>query len=319
MIHYVPIELHCHTTHSDGDMTPTELLQAAIGFGYKGLVLTDHNTVSAVMEIEQTGSGSLPVLKGIEWTTYYGHMLVLGCDQIIDWREATVDTIDENIKQVRDDGAVVGIAHPFAIGNPICTGCRWDFNVQKWENIHFIEIWNSENPEKQFWSEQAYGLWIKKLREGYRMFPSAGSDWHRKEAESGRTALSYLGIDGEVTSNKIKGALQNGNLYITLGPLLNYSMKQHESEILLGNQIYAHDPLTVHCSLSETNLSALKNFKITPARILLINNENLVMQSETDELNYSGYLDKGYLRFEVEGTINGIPSKLLLSAPVYLI
>ncbi len=40
------IELHCHTTYSDGSLTPAELVAAAVGAGVRALAITDHDTLS---------------------------------------------------------------------------------------------------------------------------------------------------------------------------------------------------------------------------------------------------------------------------------
>jgi predicted metal-dependent phosphoesterase TrpH len=40
------IELHCHTTYSDGTLTPTQLVEPAASHGVKALAITDHDTVS---------------------------------------------------------------------------------------------------------------------------------------------------------------------------------------------------------------------------------------------------------------------------------
>ncbi|MBE9012572.1 PHP domain-containing protein, partial [Pseudanabaenaceae cyanobacterium LEGE 13415] len=40
------LELHCHTTYSDGMLSPTELVNAAIESGVRALAITDHDTVS---------------------------------------------------------------------------------------------------------------------------------------------------------------------------------------------------------------------------------------------------------------------------------
>jgi len=40
-------DLHCHSTCSDGTMTPTELILHAKELGLKGLSITDHDTISA--------------------------------------------------------------------------------------------------------------------------------------------------------------------------------------------------------------------------------------------------------------------------------
>ena len=112
---WYPVELHTHTEHSDGDFTPTQLVQAAKARGFAGVALTDHNTKSGTTEfnaaIEKNG---LTGVHGIEWTTYWGHMLVLGEYTYTDWRGVTPDMIDEAIKRIHDHCGLVGIAHPFA-------------------------------------------------------------------------------------------------------------------------------------------------------------------------------------------------------------
>ena len=76
---WYPVELHTHTCHSDGTFTVEELVQAAKMNGYRALALTDHNTASGTPELIEVAreQGILPV-RGLEWTTYYGHMVVLG-------------------------------------------------------------------------------------------------------------------------------------------------------------------------------------------------------------------------------------------------
>jgi len=40
------IDLHTHTTESDGSMSPEELVRAAIGYGLEAIAITDHDTFS---------------------------------------------------------------------------------------------------------------------------------------------------------------------------------------------------------------------------------------------------------------------------------
>ena len=49
-------------------------------------------------------------------------MLVLGEYTYTDWRGVTPDMIDEAIKRIHDHCGLVGIAHPFALSNPVNTG-----------------------------------------------------------------------------------------------------------------------------------------------------------------------------------------------------
>lgn len=136
---YLPCELHCHTIHSDGDFTVSELQKAAADDHLAIIALTDHNTFSGWDELDDN---IIPAIRGIEWTTYFGHMLVLGANDFVDWRDAQPDNIDEKIKQVKAVGGIVGIAHPYQLGSPLCTGGRWEFNVRDWRNVDYIEVWH---------------------------------------------------------------------------------------------------------------------------------------------------------------------------------
>ena len=88
---YLPCELHCHTVHSDGSFLPRELQQNAADDHLALIALTDHNTTSGYDELDDS---IIPTVHGIEWTTYFGHMLVLGAKEFVDWRDAVPNNID---------------------------------------------------------------------------------------------------------------------------------------------------------------------------------------------------------------------------------
>ncbi len=61
------IDLHAHTTASDGDDKPSELIEHARAAGIDVLALTDHDTMSGLEEARDTVAGSgLTLLPGIE-------------------------------------------------------------------------------------------------------------------------------------------------------------------------------------------------------------------------------------------------------------
>lgn len=74
------IDLHTHSTESDGTLTPAELMQLAADIGLSAIALTDHDTVSGLSKAkpvaEQLG---LELVPGIELSTDYNgtevHML----------------------------------------------------------------------------------------------------------------------------------------------------------------------------------------------------------------------------------------------------
>ena len=60
-------DLHTHTTASDGQYTPTELVHLAKQHGIQILAVTDHDTIDGVNEAQCAGDAlGLPVIRGVE-------------------------------------------------------------------------------------------------------------------------------------------------------------------------------------------------------------------------------------------------------------
>lgn len=63
----LPIDLHCHSTRSDGTYTPSEVVQKAFDKGVKVLALSDHDTVLGIDEARQTAEKlGLRLINGVE-------------------------------------------------------------------------------------------------------------------------------------------------------------------------------------------------------------------------------------------------------------
>jgi predicted metal-dependent phosphoesterase TrpH len=74
------IELHCHTTFSDGTLTPTELVKEALAAGVTALAITDHDTMAGWDEAYEAaqrayeGEGrTLEIVPGLELSTTHCH------------------------------------------------------------------------------------------------------------------------------------------------------------------------------------------------------------------------------------------------------
>ena len=82
------IDLHVHSSCSDGTLTPTELVQRALDTGLLAFALTDHDTVSGLSEAFQAAKGTgLEVVAGIELSAeYHGKDIhIVGLD--LDWQD----------------------------------------------------------------------------------------------------------------------------------------------------------------------------------------------------------------------------------------
>ncbi|ERT07942.1 PHP domain protein [Lyngbya aestuarii BL J] len=66
------LELHCHTTYSDGTLTPSELVALAMQAGVKALAITDHDTLSGWEEAFAAAADfDLEIVPGVELSTVY--------------------------------------------------------------------------------------------------------------------------------------------------------------------------------------------------------------------------------------------------------
>ena len=75
------IDLHAHTTASDGSLTPRELVALAVEIGLQALAVTDHDTVDGISEaMSAAGELGLELVPGIELAVDYppGRFHMLG-------------------------------------------------------------------------------------------------------------------------------------------------------------------------------------------------------------------------------------------------
>ena len=66
------IDLHVHSTHSDGTLTPEELVRKAHEINLAAMALTDHDTIDGVPEAVEAGKKyNIEVIPGVELSTFY--------------------------------------------------------------------------------------------------------------------------------------------------------------------------------------------------------------------------------------------------------
>lgn len=104
---------HCHTTASDGEVTPQQLVEAAVRAHLDLIAVTDHDTMDAVSETQKRGEAvGLTVVPGQEVTTKppaQTHILGWFLDKPIKRGMSLADTVDA----IHDQGGLAIVPHPF--------------------------------------------------------------------------------------------------------------------------------------------------------------------------------------------------------------
>lgn len=205
---YYPFELHCHTIHSDGRFTPRELVEAAAERGLRGIALTDHNTASGVDEAVRAGEESgVVVIPGIEWTTFYGHITVLGGHSDIDWRTVTPDNASDKILRATQSGDIASLAHPYRVGYPVCTGGRSEFPAEIFDVLTGYEVCSGllDDPT----NSRSLKEYSELVSSGKRLAALYGRDWHAKGNDNG-FGVTLIGISGVINAENALEAIRNG-------------------------------------------------------------------------------------------------------------
>ena len=98
------IDLHVHTTASDGQYKPAEIIQKAAEKNIKVIAITDHDTTAGLEEAKEAGKNlGITVVPGIEinitFPTGEFHLLGLGLKE----PSKSLNTIVENVIKNRHD------------------------------------------------------------------------------------------------------------------------------------------------------------------------------------------------------------------------
>lgn len=99
------IDLHVHSTASDGSFTPTEVVELAYKAGLSHFALTDHDTVDGVSEAVAASSSydTLDVIPGIELSCYYENREIHIVGLYVDYKNETFLKELHALKQARID------------------------------------------------------------------------------------------------------------------------------------------------------------------------------------------------------------------------
>jgi len=131
------LDLHTHSTASDGLLTPTQLVVLAVERGLQSLALTDHDAIAGLPEASAAATAAaLRFVPGVELSTHVeaGEVHMLGYfmdtadsalrDALVRFRAARAGRAEEMVTRLSGAGAPITLArvHAFAgdgsIGRP---------------------------------------------------------------------------------------------------------------------------------------------------------------------------------------------------------
>lgn len=130
------LDLHLHTTFSDGDMTPEEVVAEAKRIGLAGIAVTDHDEIAGFDVAAQAADDGFEVISGVELSTSDGNSDIHILGYLVDshneellryleiFRNARLNRGIEMVERLRGMGvdievdAVLGIAGGGAVGRP---------------------------------------------------------------------------------------------------------------------------------------------------------------------------------------------------------
>jgi len=164
---FIHVDLHMHTDHSPDCATPVDtLLDTAEKVGLGAIAITDHNEISGALAARDRADGRIKVIVAEEVKTAdQGEVIGLFIEEKI----PRGMTLQETIAEIRRQGGLVYVPHPFDRMHSVPD---YEHLLDVVEDIDAIEVFNPRVAFSAF-NEEALRFAAK-----YRIVAGAGSDSH---------------------------------------------------------------------------------------------------------------------------------------------
>src|SRR3954470_13821145 len=163
---FIHLDLHMHTDHSPDCATavPT-LLETAERVGLGAIAITDHNEISGALEAREQADGIKVIVAEEVKTADQGEVIGLFIEEKI----PRGLTLQETIAEIRRQGGLVYVPHPFDRMHAVPD---YEHLLNVVEDIDAIEVFNPRVAFSAFNEEAA------RFAAKYRIAAGAGSDSH---------------------------------------------------------------------------------------------------------------------------------------------
>jgi predicted metal-dependent phosphoesterase TrpH len=96
------IDLHLHTTHSDGSLSPTEVLRLAHTAKVTALAITDHDIVSGIPEAMAAGAElGIEIIPGVEISSRLGNSELHILGYCVNWQDPELNQRLASLRESR--------------------------------------------------------------------------------------------------------------------------------------------------------------------------------------------------------------------------
>ena len=163
---FVHVDLHMHTDHSPDCATPVDtLLDTAKKVGLGAIAITDHNEISGALVARERANGIKVIVAEEVKTADQGEVIGLFIEEKI----PRGMTLQETIAEIRRQGGLVYVPHPFDRMHAVPD---YEHLLDVVEEIDAIEVFNPRVAFTAFNDEAA------RFAAKYRIVAGAGSDSH---------------------------------------------------------------------------------------------------------------------------------------------
>ncbi len=163
---FIHVDLHMHTDHSPDCATPVDtLLDTAKRVGLGAIAITDHNEISGALEARERANGIKVIVAEEVKTADQGEVIGLFIEEKI----PRGMTLQETIAEIRRQGGLVYVPHPFDRMHAVPD---YEHLLDVVEDIDAMEVFNPRVAFSAFNEEAA------RFAAKYRIVAGAGSDSH---------------------------------------------------------------------------------------------------------------------------------------------
>ena len=163
---FIHVDLHMHTDHSPDCATPVDtLLDTAKRVGLGAIAITDHNEISGALDARERANGIKVIVAEEVKTADQGEVIGL----FIEDKIPRGMTLQETIAEIRRQGGLVYVPHPFDRMHAVPD---YEHLLDVVEDIDAMEVFNPRVAFSAFNEEAA------RFAAKYRIVAGAGSDSH---------------------------------------------------------------------------------------------------------------------------------------------